>query len=53
MSKKKKLIKIICKNCCKEPEFNKKESNENWTVVDNIPCKYCGGQLTFRLEEQG
>lgn len=45
MKKKIQEIKMICSKCGKEPEINKEKSNKNWRVVDNLPCKYCGGEL--------
>lgn len=47
--KKKQFIKFICDNCGKEPKKNEKESNKNWTVFDNKPCEYCGGELTIKI----
>lgn len=45
----KQLIKYICEDCGKEPEKNEKQSNKNWTVIDNKPCVYCGGKLKIKL----
>ena len=50
MKKKKSDIKFVCSSCGKEPEINKNMSNENWTVVDNKPCVYCGGKLTIKFD---
>jgi DNA-directed RNA polymerase subunit RPC12/RpoP len=44
-----KLIKYVCADCGKEPEKNKEMSNENWVVVENKPCIYCGGKLIIKL----
>jgi len=49
MRKKKSEIKMICSKCGKEPEINKKMSNENWKVIDNKPCVHCGGKLTIKI----
>jgi len=49
MKKKPPEIKFICKKCGKEPEINKEMSNENWSVIDNKPCKFCGGKLTIKI----
>lgn len=49
MRKKQIDIIMICSKCGKEPEINKEMSNENWKVVDNKPCKYCGGELKIKL----
>lgn len=49
MLRKKKQIKVICSKCGKEPEKNQKNSNNNWTVIDNKLCVYCGGKLTCSI----
>jgi len=49
MRKKQIDIIMICSKCGKEPEINKEMSNENWRVVDNKPCKYCGGKLKIEV----
>ena len=38
-------FEMICGKCGKKPERNADLSNENWDVVDNKPCKSCGGNL--------
>lgn len=38
---------VLCTKCFKVPTSNKEMSNENWTVVDNKPCEFCGGKLSF------
>jgi len=48
--KKKFEIKMVCEKCGLEPEPNKKKSNENWVVVDNKPCRSCGGKLTIKIK---
>lgn len=49
MRKKQIDIIMICSKCGKEPDINKEMSNENWRVVDNKPCKYCGGKLKIEV----
>jgi len=44
-------IKFVCEKCGKEPKRNEKLSNENWDVIDNKPCSYCGGEITIEVSE--
>ncbi len=41
--------KFICANCGKEPEPDKKLSNENWKVAPK-ECPNCGGKIRVKLE---
>ena len=45
------IIKLVCENCGKEAQSNKKLSNKNWTVIDNKPCEYCGGKLKITITQ--
>lgn len=45
-------IRVVCSKCGKEPERNEAMSNQNWSVIDNKPCIYCGGTLKMDFGEQ-
>jgi len=49
MKKPKQEIKFVCSDCGKEAEKDKKQSNENWNVFPNVPCKYCGGKMKLDI----
>ena len=51
--KAKPTVKMVCEDCGKEPVPNKEESSENWNVIENKPCVYCGGKLTLKVEWDG
>ncbi len=46
--KEKYLIKMKCNKCGKYQEPDKKQSNQNWNIFLNIPCK-CSGKFEFTL----
>jgi hypothetical protein len=35
----------------KNSRSEQRKSNQNWTVYDNVPCKYCGGKLKIKIED--
>jgi len=47
----KKEIRMRCSKCGKQPAIDKAQSNENWQVIPNKPCIYCGGELEFDFDD--
>jgi DNA-directed RNA polymerase subunit RPC12/RpoP len=47
-----KEIKFVCEDCGEKPEIDKKQSNKNWNVYQNKPCKHCGGKITIKTLEK-
>jgi hypothetical protein len=45
----KKEVFFVCSICGKEAKKNEEQSNKNWSVFDNKPCVYCGGDLTIKI----
>jgi hypothetical protein len=43
-------VEMRCVKCDKKQKSDSKESNENWEVFQNAPCK-CGGKFQIFFNE--